>query len=166
MPPTDLAQHLARLHFHRSEERRRPVPFVVVRAPFRLAGAQRQQGRRPIQRLDLRLFVDTEDHRVLWWVEIQPDDVADLVDQQRIGREFERLRAMRLQSERVPNAMDTHRAHARGLREAARTPVRRAGCALSSVRVTMVSTCVSPIFRGAPGRGSSNNPSTPLSINR
>ena len=61
MPSMDLAQHLARLHFQRGKERRGPVPFVVVRPALGLAGAQRQQGRRAIQRLDLRLFIDTED---------------------------------------------------------------------------------------------------------
>ena len=37
---------------------------------------------------------------------------------------------------------------------------------VSNVRVTTASTCVSLIVRGAPGRGSSSSPSTPLSINR
>jgi hypothetical protein len=41
----------------------------------------RQHRLGAIQRLDLRLFVDTEHDRVLGWVQIQPDKVGDLSDQ-------------------------------------------------------------------------------------
>ena len=126
MPPTNLTQHVSRLHFQRGKERRRPVPFVVVGPPFSLARAQGEQRRRAIQGLDLRLFVDAEDRSVRRRIEIQPHDVADLVDEQRIRRQLEALRAMRLQSERLPDAMHTHRTDARGLRQRARAPVGRA----------------------------------------
>ena len=102
------------------------MPFVVVGPPFSLARAQGEQRRRAIQGLDLRLFVDAEDRSVLRRIEIQPHDVADLVDEQRIRRQLEALRAMRLQSERLPDAMHTHRTDARGLRQRARAPVGRA----------------------------------------
>ena len=72
MPPTNLTQHVSRLHFQCGKERRRPVPFVVVGPPFSLARAQGEQRRRAIQGLDLRLFVDAEDRSVLRRIEIQP----------------------------------------------------------------------------------------------
>jgi hypothetical protein len=126
MPATDVAQHLARVHVQGRKQRRRAVSLVVVRPAFGLAGAHREQGRRPVQGLDLRLLVDTEDRGVLRRVEIQPDDVADLVDQQRIGRQLECLGAMRLQAEGLPNAVHTHRADAGGLGQRAGAPVGRA----------------------------------------
>jgi hypothetical protein len=49
-------------------------------------GADRFEG------LDLGLLVDAEDARRLRWVETEPDDVADLVDELRVRRESEVLR--------------------------------------------------------------------------
>jgi len=39
--------------------------------------------------LDLRLFVKREDDGVVGWVHVQANDVTDLLDEQRIVREFE-----------------------------------------------------------------------------
>ena len=106
MPPTNLTQHVSRLHFQCGKERRRPVPFVVVGPPFSLARAQGEQRRRAIQGLDLWLFVDAEDRGVLRRIEIQPHDVADLVDEQRIRRQLEGLRATA--AVRKPARCDAH----------------------------------------------------------
>jgi hypothetical protein len=60
------------------------MPAVVVSAPFRLVEAHGQQRRGPVQRLDLALLVDADHDRVLWRVEIQTDDIADLRFQLRV----------------------------------------------------------------------------------
>jgi len=39
--------------------------------------------------LNLRLFVHREHHCGFGRIQVQPDDVADLVDEQRIGRQFQ-----------------------------------------------------------------------------
>src|SRR6187200_2926057 len=44
---------------------------VVVSGLLRHPGHDRQDRRGPLQRLDLRLLVDTENHGVLRWVQIQ-----------------------------------------------------------------------------------------------
>ena len=43
-----------------------------------------------LQRLDLALFVDTEDQGLVGRVDIQADDVGELLDEPRVGRQFER----------------------------------------------------------------------------
>ena len=109
MPPTNLTPHVSRLHCQGGTERRRPVPVVVVGPPFSLARAQGEHRRRAIQGLDLRRVVDAEARGVRRRIEIHPHAVADRVDEQRIRRQREGLRAMRLQSESLPEAMHTHR---------------------------------------------------------
>jgi hypothetical protein len=48
-----------------AEQRGRAVPIVVMRAALHLAGPHRQERLRAVQRLDLWLFIDAEDRRVL-----------------------------------------------------------------------------------------------------
>ena len=113
---------------------------------------------RAIERLYLGLFVHAQDQRVVRWVHIQADDVADLVDEQRVFGQLERLAAMRVQPEGAPDAADGRLAEsvraaiARVLQCVASRGVR------SSVRTITRSTSASVILRGAPGRGSSSNP--------
>ena len=69
------------------------MSFVVVAAAFGLARAHRQQRLGPIQRLNLRLFIDAQNQRAIRWIQIEPDDVAHFVDEQRILGELESLAA-------------------------------------------------------------------------
>ena len=80
------------------------MPGVIVRAAFHLARTHRQQRLGPIEGLDLRFLVDTQHHGMLRRIHVQPHDAPDFLDQQRIGRELERLRPMRLQAECVPKS--------------------------------------------------------------
>src|SRR5438105_4254738 len=120
-----LADHLSGLHVERGEERRGAVANVVMRVTLDLAGTERKRGLRPIERLDLGLLVDAQDHGVLGWIEVEAGDVADLLDEERVGRELERLPEVWLQPERAPDA--THRALALSglLGHRPRAPVRR-----------------------------------------
>jgi hypothetical protein len=58
-----------------------------------------QDRLRALERLDLGLLVDGEHDGVRRRGDVQADDVTDLVDQLRIGRQLERLGAVGLQAE-------------------------------------------------------------------
>ncbi len=102
-----------------------PYRVVVVGTPLDLSRAHGQQWLGPIQRLNLALFVDAEDHGVLRRRQIQAHDIAHLLDKQRIGRKLEGLGAMGLEVEGLPYPMDRRRREARGVRHGAQAPVRR-----------------------------------------
>ena len=82
--PVALAKDLAGLHVERGKERRRAVAAVVMRPPLHLARPHRQQRLGAVQRLDLRLLVDAEHQRLVRRGQVQADDVAHLVDEQRV----------------------------------------------------------------------------------
>lgn len=65
------------------------VAHIVVSTALGNARRQRQYGLRTIEGLDLALLVNTQHHRLEWRIEVQADDVANLVDEQRIARKFE-----------------------------------------------------------------------------
>ena len=75
----------------RREQARRAVALVVVRRALGHARQHRQDRRGAVQRLDLGLLVDAQHHRALGRVEIEPDDVADLVDELRVPGQLPRL---------------------------------------------------------------------------
>jgi hypothetical protein len=90
-------------------------------------GHERQHRRRAVERLDLRLLVDAHDDGGLGRVEVEPDDVAHLVDELGVGRELEGLALVRLEPEGPPDAADRALAHPGRGRHRARRPVRRVG---------------------------------------
>src|SRR5262245_14732086 len=128
-----FADHRSGLHVRigvgrrdqRGKQRGSPVTLVVVRAPLDLAGAHRQQRLRAVERLDLALLVYAQHERALRRIEVEPDDIAYLLDELWVGRELERLDAMRLQRERLPDAMHRRSRHARRSCHPARAPMRR-----------------------------------------
>ena len=126
MPLMKLSDHFTGLRIQRRKQGRRSMALVVVCPPFDLPGLQRQQRLRAIERLNLRLLIHAEDRGMRGRIQIQPDDVPDLFDQQRIVRQFERLAPVRLQPERLPNPVDGHATQPDGPRHVAGTPVRRA----------------------------------------
>src|SRR5262249_16079546 len=67
-----------------------------------------------------------EDRGMSWRIQVEPDNVADLVDQQRVIRQLTGLAPMQLQPERVPDPTDRHAAEANRLRHVPRAPMRRA----------------------------------------
>lgn len=67
------------------------VAHRVVSTALGNAGRQRQYGLRTIEGLDLALLVNTKHHRLEGRVEVQADDIANLVDEQRVARKFEGL---------------------------------------------------------------------------
>ena len=87
MPLLGLADDLAGPGVERGEEAGGAVALVVVGAPLDLAGSHRQQRRGAIERLDLALLVHTEYERAVWRSKVQADDVAHLLDEERIAAE-------------------------------------------------------------------------------
>src|SRR5262249_29849246 len=100
-----LADDAAGGNVEGGEERCRAMARVVVAPPSRLAEAHWQHRLTAVERLDLRLLVDTEDDGLGWRRDIEADDVADLRHELRVGRKLERLQAVRLQAEGTPDAL-------------------------------------------------------------
>jgi len=114
-----------RFHVQGGEQGRRPVPDVVVSPSRGQARSHRQEWRGAIERLNLALLVHAEHQRAIRRMQVQPDDIADFVDQQRIFRELERFGAMRVQRERLPDARHRRLTQAFVFGQVAGTPVNR-----------------------------------------
>jgi hypothetical protein len=97
----------------RREQGRDAVAYIVVGTSLGHARHHRQHRLRAVQGLDLALLVGTQHHRALGWIEVQTDDVDDLLHEQRVRGQLERVRAVRLELERAPDPADG------GLRQAA-----------------------------------------------
>ena len=162
-----LMHDLAGGQVQRGEQVGDPVALVVMGAPLDLAGSHRQRRLGPVEGLDAGLLVDAHHHRMLGRVHVQPDDIADLVDELRVLRQLERVGQPRLQPERPPDPPHRRRRHPRPSLARSRVDQCVASVGLSSsVRTITASTSSSLIERGAPGRGSSGSPSRPRSMNR
>lgn len=91
-----MGDDLARADFEGGEQGRGAVPIVIVGHPFEVAQAHGQDRLRTLQRLDLALLVHAEDQRLVRWIEVQPNDIAHLLDEERIAGELEGLAAVGL----------------------------------------------------------------------
>jgi Queuosine biosynthesis protein QueC len=92
------ADHRAVEDVHRGEQRRRAVALVVVRhrpGPALLHG---ESGLCAIKRLNLAFFVDRQHDGVCGRLDIEPDDVAQFVDEARVVGQLELAHPMRLQT--------------------------------------------------------------------
>jgi hypothetical protein len=119
--------------FPGGEERRGAMAVVVMCAAFHLARTHRQQRARPIQGVNLRLLIHTQHQGLVWRMQVEAHNIAYLLDNQGIGRQFEGFRAMRLQAERPPDALHSAATPPALLRHSARTPVGGVGGVVSSV---------------------------------
>ena len=78
---------------------------VVVGHPFDVAQAHRQHRLGALERLALALLVHAQHDCVLGRTQIQPHDIAQLLDEERIGGELEVLGAVRLQAQELEVAV-------------------------------------------------------------
>jgi hypothetical protein len=136
------------------------VPFVVVSDAFG------EHGLRTIERLDLAFFIDAEDERLVGRIEIEADHIAQLLDEEGIGRELEAAGPVRLQPEDLEDAMDRALGQARPL-----AMVRTLQCLpvlglLACVLVRSSPIASSSMVRGRPLRNSSYRPSRRWVMNR
>jgi hypothetical protein len=92
------------------------VADVVVGDALHVAQAHGQQRLRPVQGLDLRFLVDAEHHRLVGRVQVETDDVADLLDKERIRRQLEVLLPVGLHREGLQPAVNRGLPQAEALR--------------------------------------------------
>jgi hypothetical protein len=118
---------------HRREQVDSAVAFVVVGHRAGPAPLHRQRGLGAIQRLALGLLVEAEYHRPRWRVEIQADHIDQLLLEQRIVTDLERVDPPRLETMVGPDPRDRVLADPHPGRHRPSAPVRR------SVRGPLVS---------------------------
>ena len=92
-----VGEHLAVGDVERGKEISGAVAFVVVRHGTGPAGAQGQTGLGSIQRLALGLLVEAEQHRALWRIHVQADDVDQLLFEVRVVGDLEGVDSPRLE---------------------------------------------------------------------
>jgi hypothetical protein len=143
------------------------VADIVVAAPRGGSGQDRQARCGAVQRLELGLLIHAQHQRRLWRVQVEPHDVADLVDELRVGRQLpvwtrcglspkvRQIREMAVWLIPVALAIDRVDQWVSWL-----------GGGSSRVLVITCSTWASAMVRGRPGRGSSDRPSSRLATNR
>ncbi len=98
---------------------------IVVRHGSRAALLHRQSGLRAVERLNLAVLVDRQDDSVGGRIDVEPDDVAQFVDEARVFGQLERGRPMQLQSVSAPNALNRTDAELRRLRHRGSGPMWR-----------------------------------------
>jgi len=119
------ANDLAFEHIESSKQRRCAVALVVMGHRAGPALLHWQAGLGAIEGLDLRLFVDREDDGMGGRVDIKPDNIAQLVDELRVGGEFELPDPVWLQTMRTPDPLHRTCADADGFRHHCSGPVGR-----------------------------------------
>src|SRR5580700_6302929 len=119
------ANHRAVEDVHRGEQRRRAVALIVVRHGSGTTLLQRQSGLGAIKRLNLALLVDRQDDGVGGRIDIEPDDVAQFVDEARIVGQLELAPPVRLQTVGAPDALNRTQAEPSRLRHQDAGPMGR-----------------------------------------
>src|SRR5271165_797953 len=82
--PTSGGDDLTGGYIERREQVGDAVADVVVSPTLDLAWAHRQDRLCPVECLDAGLLVDADDNGSLGRVQVQPDNIADLLDEQRV----------------------------------------------------------------------------------
>lgn len=78
----------------------------MVRDPFDVAEAQGQHRLDALQRLNRALLIHTLDQGFIRWVQIQPDKVPYLLDEEGVVGKLKVTCAMRLQAEGAPDPVN------------------------------------------------------------
>ena len=154
-------------HVERCEQRGCAMPLVIVGHGARTALLHRQAGLGAVERLDLRLLVDGQDHRMSRRIDIEADDLGELFGENRIVRQFEAAPSMRCKAMRLPNLLHRRDGQPDDLGHRTRRPV---GCFVQR-RVCVNRTISATRSRGTgvlPGGRvlSRSRPSTPSCIKR
>ena len=157
--------HLAGRDVERGVQARGAVADVVVAGPRGGAGQHREHRLGAVEGLDLGLLVHAQHQRPFGRVEVEPDDVADLVDEQRVFRQLPRssLCGASPNARHTRDTVDWRHPQVRGHRPG--RPVRRVRrCGLQGLGDQRLDRS-SATMRGRPGRGSSTSPSRRCSAN-
>ncbi|WP_430642064.1 hypothetical protein [Bradyrhizobium ivorense] len=103
----------------------------------------------------MALLVDAKHHSLVRRIEIEPDDVAQLLDKEGIGRELKTAGTVRLQTEELEQAMNRAFGNSRLLGDGAHAPMVAVLGLRASVLVISSATASSSTVRGLPVRISS-----------
>jgi hypothetical protein len=114
-------------HVHRRKQRRRAIALVIMSHRSRPALLHRQAGLGSVERLDLALLVDGKDNSVRRRIDLEPDRVAQFVDERRVIGELELPDAVWLKSVGAPDALHGRDADAGCLRHRCAGPMRGFG---------------------------------------
>ena len=142
------------------------MPTIIMCAPLDLPGAYLQQRLRMVQGLDLRFLIHTKHKGLVGRMEVAADNIADLVDEERIGGELEGLSTMGLQSEDPPMRCTVLRHRPLAWAMPRMLQCVAPGGVASKVCVMTRSTSWSVTVRAAPGLGLSSRPSRRVATNR
>ena len=74
-----VSDHLAVEHAQGSEQGGRPMTDVIMRHCSTAAFLQGKTGLRSVKSLDLAFLIQAENQRLIWRIEIKPDDIAQLL---------------------------------------------------------------------------------------
>ncbi len=108
-----------------SVQRERAMTVVFKTMPLCSSWRQRQYWIQSVQRLDAGLFIDTEDHRMLRRLHIQPDNVGRFLFKVRIVGDHVALDPVWLKPRPLPDSGHHHVMHPKVFGQLARAPVRR-----------------------------------------
>src|ERR1700682_3185019 len=89
----------------RREQRGRPMASVIVRHAFHIAESHRQHRLGAFERLDLTLFIYTQNHCIFRGMQVQPYNISYFLYEKWIARELEMFLPVRLYSKGLPDAM-------------------------------------------------------------
>jgi hypothetical protein len=154
-------------HVHRGEQGGRPVALVVVGHGSGATLLERQARLRAVERLDLAFFVDGKDDGVRGRIDVEPDDVAQSVNELGVFRQLELLDAMRLEPVGAPDALHGTDADADRVGHRHARPMRRLARRLLLVSATTRSAMAPSSFAMRAGRVlSRRSPSTPSAAKR
>jgi len=78
---------------------------ILKTMPFGSAGGEWQNRVKPVESLDRALFIDTEDRRVRWRLNVQANDVGGFLFKLRIVAGQITTRPMRLNPEMTPTRL-------------------------------------------------------------
>ena len=100
------ADHGAVEHVERGEQRGGAIALVVLGHGAGAALLQRQTRLCAIERLDLALLIEGENDRLRRRIDIEPDHIAQLLDELGVVREFELPHTVGLKAMSASNALD------------------------------------------------------------
>src|SRR5258706_6180861 len=123
MAAMKLANDLARFCIERCKQRGGAIARVIMRSPLSLSRSHRKNGLRSVQRLDLCLLIHAQNQGLVRRVHVKPDDIANLVDKQRIFRKLKSLGSVGRETKRSPNAVHATVAQSARFGQRARAPV-------------------------------------------
>jgi hypothetical protein len=144
----------------------RPVALIVVSDILDIVEARRQHRLGALERLHLALRFDAQNQSLVGRIEVKPDGIAQLVDEEGVGRQLEAAGPMRLQTEQLENEMDCARDSCISAAIAPTVQCVPAAGLVASVLPTSSATASSSIVRGRPLRTSSYKPASRSAIKR